>query len=136
MRCLVVEDDDVLAMALTDCVEAMGHVPLRARTVSEGFDLLRTEKVQLLLLDYRLPDGNSLPLSEYASATCPDVCTIMLTGSAVFPRGETGQLAPGIDWILRKPVPLQDLAALVDHAARAQVISAGQSYPDTMAKLW
>lgn len=135
MRCLVVEDDDVLAMALTDCVESMGHVPFRARTVSEGFDLLRTEKVQLLLLDYRLPDGNSLPLSKYAAATCPDICTILLTGSAIFPRGETGQLAPGVDWILRKPVPLQDLAALVDHAARTLPISARHSQAEMMATL-
>lgn len=119
MRCLVVEDDDALAMALTDCVESLGHMPFRARTVVEAFELLRTEKMQLLLLDYCLPDGNSLPLSDYAAATCPNVRTILLTGSSVFPRGESGQMAPGIDWVLRKPVPLQDVAALVDYASRA-----------------
>ena len=119
MRCLLVEDDDSLAMALHDCLSSLGHDTLRARTVAEAFNILRTHKVQMLLLDYYLPDGNSLAVSDYAQATCPQVCTILLTGANVFPRGEAGHMAPGIDWVLRKPVPMRDLAALVDHAARS-----------------
>ncbi|MEC3861920.1 response regulator [Mesobacterium sp. TK19101] len=117
MRCLVVEDDDILAGVLSDYLTGLGHDVTRAATIAAALHCLRTTKFDLLLLDYRLPDGISLPVSEYAAATCPNLRTILLTGSGVFPHGEAATIAPGIDWVLRKPVALADLGAIVDYAA-------------------
>lgn len=117
MRCLVVEDDDILAQALSDYLAGQGHEVTQAASIAAAFHCLRTTKFDLLLLDYRLPDGISLPVAEYAAATCPNLRTILLTGSGVFPRGETATIAPGIDWVLRKPVALADLGAIIEYAA-------------------
>lgn len=118
MKCLVVEDDEALGLTLRNSLEGQGHTVHSVTSVAEGFKALRRARFDLLLLDYRLPDGDSLPLSDYAAATCPNLRIILLTGSGIFPRGEVKQIAPGIDWVLRKPVPLGDLAAIVDYAAQ------------------
>lgn len=116
MDCLLVEDDDILSQVFEAGLEGMGHKVDCASTVRDGMRRLRTHKYDLLLLDFHLPDGNSLVLSEYAAATCPNLRTILMTGSGIFPRGEHGLMAPGVDWVMRKPVPIEDLQAMVDYA--------------------
>lgn len=122
MRCLIVEDDACLAEMLTDFLEDHGLVTQSAHSVSEGLGLLRRNKYDLVLLDYNLPDGNSITLSDQASMSCPNCRIIMLTGAEVFPYGEFATYAPGIDWVLRKPVRLPDLGAMVDYALRDAVL--------------
>ena len=118
MRCLVVEDDVAMGTLLADCLGDLGHDVTNAHSVEDALVCLKNKKYGLLILDYLLPDGTSLEVADYASITCPNVRTILLTGSNVFPNGEGGVMAPGIDWILRKPVPLADIEAVVDYATK------------------
>lgn len=118
MRCLIVEDDPYLAEMLCNCLEDQGLLVQTASRISDGLASLRRAKYDLILLDYHLPDGNSIALSDQASISCPNCRIILLTGSEVFPFGEYATFAPGIDWILRKPVSLPDLRAMVDYALR------------------
>jgi DNA-binding response OmpR family regulator len=118
MRCLIVEDDPDLRETFRDCLIDHGLQVETACSVADGLARLRRAKYDLLLLDYFLPDGNSILLSDQASMSCPNCRIILLTGSEVFPYGENASLAPGIDWILRKPLALRDLTAMVDYAMR------------------
>lgn len=117
MKCLIVEDDCNLQMTLHELVEELGHDVTAAGTLAEGRKALQKSKFDLLILDYQLPDGTSDEFSSIAAVTQPNCRIILLTGSSVFPAGENAHLAPGIDWILRKPASLADLAALIDYAA-------------------
>ncbi|MFK7753337.1 MAG: response regulator [Sedimentitalea sp.] len=116
MDCLIVEDDTLLCDALADCVEGMGHATDRASTIEEAMHRLKRQKYELILLDYGLPDGNGLPVSNYAALFCPGVRIILVTGNEIFPNGEHRQVAPSIDWVMRKPVCFDDLSALIDYA--------------------
>jgi len=116
MNCLIVEDDACLAYALSCCLEDCGNECQVSGSVQEALACLKTRKFDLLVLDYALPDGSVLPVSEYAALFCPDVRIILLTGHAVFAHGEHATMAPGIDWVMRKPVPFDDLRALVEYA--------------------
>lgn len=116
MNCLIVEDDPDLAFALACCLEEMGHSCEITPTVGMAMASLKTRKFELVLLDYLLPDGVGLPVSNYAALFCPEVRIILLTGRAVFAYGEHQKIAPGIDWVLRKPACLVDLSALVEYA--------------------
>lgn len=76
---------------------------------------MRTDHYDLLLIDFHLPDGDTVSVSEYAGMFQPGIMTILLTGTSAFPNGEHKVLAPCIDWVLRKPVRLEDLSALVSY---------------------
>lgn len=116
MRCLIVEDDPQLRQFLVDCIEDMGHVTAACGTAGDAMRVLKTRKFELLLADYNLPDGTSLPVMDYFGVTCPHSHAILLTGSGVYPNGETALFAPSVDWTLRKPVELQDLRAIIEYA--------------------
>ncbi len=103
---------------LSDCLEDLGLNTRTASCVADGLATLRRAKFDLVLLDYNLPDGNSIALSDQAAMSCPNCRIILLTGAEVFPYGEHATLAPGIDWVLRKPVAIGDLTAMVDYAIR------------------
>ena len=118
MLCLIVEDDPTLRHVLSEALRRQGHEVREAKTLAEGRAALLEQKFGLLVLDYQLPDGTSLALSEYAAATCPNLRIVLLTGSGVFPHGEMSRRAPWIDWLMRKPLPLSDFEALADHAER------------------
>lgn len=120
MKSLIVEDDVPLRTFLQDCLEDMGHKVTARGDKTSALRAARTDKYDLLLCDYHLPDGEALPLIEYFGATHPNSRVILLTGSGVFPRGEVSVLAPAVDWTLRKPVELGDLLAIIDYAARDQ----------------
>lgn len=56
MRVLLVEDEILIAMTITDCLESLGHeVVGPAVTMAEAIDLLG--QVDVALLDRRITDG-------------------------------------------------------------------------------
>jgi DNA-binding response OmpR family regulator len=57
---LVVDDSYTVRMELGDALAAAGFAPLRAATLAEARDLLRTHLVALAILDVRLPDGDGV----------------------------------------------------------------------------
>lgn len=116
MRCLIVEDDADFGQVLEDCLDDLGHDHDLATSNAQAVEFLNFKKYDLAILDYHLPDGDSADLSHRIAIFCPDVRIILLTGSDIFARGENSKYAPGIDWVLRKPVNLDDLAALVAYA--------------------
>ncbi len=118
MKCLIVEDDAPLRAFLEACLDTLGHEIVARSDRRSALHAARTAKFDLLLCDYHLPDGEALPVIEYFAATQPNSRVILLTGAGVFPHGESTLLIPAIDWILRKPVEMGDLAAIIDYAQR------------------
>ena len=57
---LVVDDSYTVRMELGDALIASGFTPLRAATLAEARELLRTHMVALAILDVRLPDGDGI----------------------------------------------------------------------------
>lgn len=116
MKCLIVEDDPFLSFVLAENL-SLHDLPFRAaRTVSEATALLRKDKFDVIILDHYLPDGMSGDVSFLAASTQPNCRIILLTGAHAYPRGEHTIMAPGVDWVLRKPLKLEELNALLDYA--------------------
>jgi DNA-binding response OmpR family regulator len=59
---LLVEDDLSLRDSLVQFLGDHGHRTLTAATAKEGWELLKTRGVPLVLLDLNLPDGSGLDL--------------------------------------------------------------------------
>ncbi|AXB48401.1 response regulator transcription factor [Amycolatopsis albispora] len=114
MRVLLVEDDDGVADALTESLDARGHVVTRA--ASGGDALARHPGADLLLLDLGLPDTDGLEVLHrirQVSAVPVVVITARDDEQSVV-RG----LRLGADDYLTKPVRLAELLARMDAVAR------------------
>ena len=120
MRCLIVEDDPDLSEILMLYMQNAGYEVIVAFTVAEGMSQLLRHRFDLVLLDYLLSDGTSLPLSDQAAYSSPNCRVILITGANVYLHGEHVLLAPCIDWIIRKPVDFSQLSALANYAVTEQ----------------
>lgn len=62
---LLVEDDEALAIGIEFSLKDEGYEVLRAATVEEATNKFQNEKLDLVLLDINLPDGNGYELCKY-----------------------------------------------------------------------
>ncbi|CCH30418.1 response regulator transcription factor [Actinosynnema sp. NPDC047251] len=114
MRVLLVEDDDGVADALVEALEAHGHRP---RRVARGADaLLRHRDFDLLLLDLGLPDTDGLEvLRKIRKVARTPVLVLTARGDE---RSIVRGLRLGADDYLVKPVRLGELLARMDAVLR------------------
>lgn len=77
-RLLLVEDDESLALGIEFTLRDEGYEVFRTSTVEGTKSLLNNEKVDLIILDVNLPDGNGYDLCKYIRLES-DVPIIFLT---------------------------------------------------------
>ena len=82
-RVLIVDDEDAICHALTVLFRRAGYAVQTARTASAAKDLLATESVDCLVIDYRIPDLRGDVLFAYAVTVQPH-----LEGHAIFLTGD------------------------------------------------
>ena len=122
-RILLVEDED-LNRTLVKAVLARAQIQavrdaevLDAGSLAAARERLHEEKVDLVLLDMNLPDGNGLTLArELASqgsvADRQRPAVVAVTAS-VLPQDRAAAIAAGCDGFLDKPYAAADLVAVV-----------------------
>ena len=65
MKVLLVEDNKNISKALTYSLEKNKYEVLNAETITKAQDLLNQDKIDLIILDITLPDGNGFDLYKY-----------------------------------------------------------------------
>lgn len=121
MNILIVEDDILLRAVWEHALANAAHKVSAVESCVEAMRLLLTQKFDLIVLDVFVQDGNSLSLVDYISYAHPGSPIMVTTGTGFFPNGEITALISKVDWFLRKPLPVADFMAIVDHAhERAQ----------------
>src|SRR5580765_956645 len=124
MRCLLVDDEDGIRLGLAALLRLRGHEVLTAADCAGALALLAGPPFDLLLTDWRLPDGDAGPL--IARARCPVVAA---SGHPEEVRGGEELFA-----VLGKPIlPAKLFAVLADVDARRAVPAAAG--PTAIAQL-
>lgn len=80
-RILIVDDDVAFLDSLSETLHDLGHSVLQATSTSAGLNRLRTEAVDLAIVDLRMRDEDGLVFLRKAAAIKPVPC-IMLTAYA------------------------------------------------------
>jgi DNA-binding response OmpR family regulator len=114
---LIIEDDRKLAGALVSGIEADGYRVTAASSAEEGFFLLHSEKPDLLLLDFGLPQRNGLDLLRQIRKDRIDVRVLMLTSRNTVEERVEG-LKAGADDYLGKPFSFPELLARIETLLR------------------
>jgi DNA-binding response OmpR family regulator len=81
-RVLVVDDEPAICKALTMALTRAGFEALAAQTGESALAILRSERVDVLVLDLRIPDTRGDVIFELAAAIHPHLRTqtLFLTG--------------------------------------------------------
>jgi CheY-like chemotaxis protein len=111
---LLVDDDEVVQSVTRELLEVSGHEVLGATSGAGAMALLKDpdKKIDLILLDLSLPDGNGLELLPRFTALRPAVRIVICTGSFYeVALGLKGH--PSVKAILHKPFTLPTLKETV-----------------------
>ena len=111
LKVLVIEDHEDTAIVMARMLEDMGHNIVSANSVASAVDILIREKIDLIVSDIGLPDGNGVSLIHAIRAFC-NAPAIALTGYGM--REDVARcLNAGFNKHVTKPVTFETLQQII-----------------------
>jgi DNA-binding NtrC family response regulator len=114
VRVLIVDDESLIRWALAETLIDHGYDVMEAGDGRQALAVLRDppEPVEVVMLDYRLPDTNGLKLLETIRGLSPGSRVVMMTAYGTADVvAEAMRL--GAVCVVNKPIEMQDVADLV-----------------------
>lgn len=121
LRVLVVEDESLIRWSIAETLAHEGHTVVEASNATSAVQALTAtrEPIDVVLLDYRLPDSSDLGLLAAIRRLRPDSAVVMMTAYGT-PEVTKGALDLGAYRVLNKPFDMHSLESLVLAAHRSR----------------
>jgi DNA-binding NtrC family response regulator len=121
LRVLVVDDELLIRWSVAETLSAAGHSVVQAGDARSAMEALHSmgRNVDVVLLDFRLPDSNDLGLLGNIRREVPGAAVVMMTAYGTHDV-VSGALALGARSVMTKPFDMHGLDAVVRdaHASR------------------
>jgi DNA-binding NtrC family response regulator len=120
LHVLVVDDELLIRWSVAETLSAAGHSVVQAGDGRAAIAALKAmPDVDVVLLDFRLPDSDDLALLGNIRRAVPDAAVVMMTAHGTTEMVD-GALALGAQRVIVKPFDMNDLEAVVQsaHASR------------------
>jgi DNA-binding NtrC family response regulator len=118
---LIVEDDQAAAFGLESYLSDSNYDVQLASTLKEAQHKIEAGVFDAILLDLKLPDGNSLHWIPKQKLTCPDTPIIVITGEGDIPTAVQAT-KNGAENFLTKPIEMQDLCSTLSKCLELKVL--------------
>jgi two-component system, NtrC family, response regulator AtoC len=111
---LIVDDEQLIRWSLSARLSGEGYRIVEAETAAQAIDRAR-DGIDLILLDYRLPDADGLEVLKRVKQASPEVLVIMLTAHSSIEMAVEA-MKHGAYHFASKPFDLDEVALLVEKA--------------------
>ena len=117
LHVLIVDDDNAIRKACCTIAESMGCAVEVSENLAQAQAILRHRKIDLLLLDLNLPDGDGLTLLESVKALHPETAVVVMTAFAAVSSAVKAMRIGARDY-LTKPFALEELTTVIERAGQ------------------
>jgi two-component system response regulator HydG len=117
LHVLVVDDDNAVRKACCTIAEGMGCAVVGAENLARARAILKHRKIDVLLLDLKLPDGGGLALLEQVKTLYPETAVVVMTAFATVASAVEAMRIGARDY-LTKPFALEELTTVIERAGQ------------------
>ena len=130
MNVLLIEDESETSEAIASYLHLQGITAFAATSLSQAQTLMQTERMDVIVLDIELPDGNGLHWLRQ-NADCLSQAGLIIVSAHHDESMRLQGLELGADAFLRKPLAVRELFLQIENlAARIQPSKLSQLAPD------
>lgn len=115
---LLIEDDLTYSKIIRRFLEKNGYLVSYTSKLKEGITLIQKEKIDLVITDYRLPDGTGMEVLEYVVATKSRIPVILITNYSDI-RTAVRAIKIGAFEYITKPINPDELLLSIKEATKA-----------------
>jgi CheY-like chemotaxis protein len=112
-RILIVDDAGPVVVLCVNVLQALGYAVKGANRGETAVELLRKERFDLMVLDYKMPGMTGFDVYHQAKALYPEMAVVLVTGHGS-PEVITEANRLGFDSILLKPFTSDELRGTVE----------------------
>lgn len=118
MRVLLIEDDKSIAGLEKRHLEKGGFKVLVASSGKEGIERIRREDINLLVIDYKLPDMSGVDVMQKVNEMGKHIPSIIVTGTGNENIAVTAMKLGALDYIVKDKDSIKRLTATCNEALR------------------
>ncbi len=112
-KILIVDDAGPVVILCVNVLQALGYAVKGANRGEAAIEILRRERFDLLVVDYKMPGMSGFQVLQEARDIYPDLASVLVTGHGT-PEVMKEADKVGFDGILLKPFTSNELRATVD----------------------
>ena len=112
-KILIVDDAGPVVVLCVNVLQALGYAVKGANRGETAVELLRKERFDLMVLDYKMPGMTGFDVYQQAKALYPDMAVVLVTGHGS-PEVVSEANRLGFDSILLKPFTSEELRGTVE----------------------
>lgn len=111
-KILLVDDDVEFGVVFSKILKSEGHEPSVALNTSEGLEILRKDRFDIIFADLSMPGENGLVLLEKAKKEFPGIPVVMITAFGdwdIYAKA----IENGVSKFVNKPVKKEELVQII-----------------------
>ena len=113
---LIIDDEVSIRQSYADCLDDHNYRTLTAENGRAGLEIFEREKIDLILVDLRMPEVDGLEVLARVTETSPDMPVIVVSGTGVIGDAVAALHLGAWDYLLK---PLEDISILVHAVSNA-----------------
>lgn len=107
MKILIVDDEKCILELITEELRRLGFIVKEAICGNEAIDILKNENFDLVISDYRMPNGNGMAVLNYVKNMQPPPKFIFISGQSDMSIEEC--IKAGARKYITKPFDIDDI---------------------------